>query len=83
MFAQPILVTVFLALGASAQRFGCGTADPSAEHVGMSKVLAAQEARQDFNLTERATVNVGVYVHVVASAQTAAGGWVTVSFSPS
>ncbi|KAH7361605.1 extracellular metalloprotease [Plectosphaerella cucumerina] len=77
MFAQPILVSVLLALGASAQRFGCGTAEPDAEHIGMSKVLAAQEARQDFNLTERATINVGVYFHVVASAQTAAGGWVT------
>ncbi|KAK7425577.1 hypothetical protein QQZ08_007900 [Neonectria magnoliae] len=59
--------------------FGCGTAPPSAEHIGMSKVLAAQEAKaeESGNLTTRATINVGVYFHVVARSQTVAGGYLT------
>ncbi|KAM0438645.1 hypothetical protein ACHAPT_001398 [Fusarium lateritium] len=58
--------------------FGCGTAEPSAEHIGMSKVLAAQEARAgDSNITARATINVGVYFHVVATSQTVSGGYLT------
>lgn len=63
-------------------RFQCGTSEPSAEHVGMSKILAAQEARaakSGGDLTTRATINVGVYFHVVASSQTVAGGYLTVS----
>ncbi|KAH8672373.1 metalloprotease [Ilyonectria robusta] len=60
-------------------RFGCGTAEPSAEHIGMSKVLAAQEAKaaDSGDLAARATINVGVYFHVVARSQTVAGGYLT------
>ncbi|KAM5349397.1 hypothetical protein ACJ41O_005902 [Fusarium nematophilum] len=60
-------------------KFGCATEEPSAEHIGMSKVLAAQEARaaESGNLTARATINVGVYFHVVASSQTVSGGYLT------
>jgi hypothetical protein len=60
--------------------FGCGTAEPDAEHIGMSKVLAAQEAKAG-NLTARqtATVNVGVYFHVVAASTSVANGYLTVS----
>lgn len=83
MIAHKILGAALLALGATAQRFGCGTADPSSEHIGMSKVLEAQEARRldSGNLTERAVINIGVYFHVVAQSQTVAGGWLTVRIS--
>lgn len=57
--------------------FGCGTAEPDAEHIGMSKVFAAQEARAAGNLTARATINVGVYFHVVAIGTTVANGYLT------
>lgn len=80
MIVPRVFAPLLLALGASAQQFGCGTADPDSEHIGMSKVLAAQEARRggSGNLTERATINVGVYFHVVAQSQTVAGGYLTV-----
>ncbi|KAH7120585.1 metalloprotease [Dactylonectria macrodidyma] len=60
-------------------RFGCGTADPSDEHIGMSKVFAAQEkkAAASGGVTTRATINVGVYFHVVAKSKTVAGGYLT------
>ncbi|TPX08811.1 uncharacterized protein E0L32_009751 [Thyridium curvatum] len=79
MIVPRVFAPLLLALGASAQQFGCGTADPDSEHIGMSKVLAAQEARRggSGNLTERATINVGVYFHVVAQSQTVAGGYLT------
>ncbi|KAF7551409.1 hypothetical protein G7Z17_g5016 [Cylindrodendrum hubeiense] len=60
-------------------RFGCGTSEPSAEHINMSKMLAAQEVRAAYSgkPTTRATINVGVYFHVVAQSQTVAGGYLT------
>ncbi|PKS05690.1 hypothetical protein jhhlp_007957 [Lomentospora prolificans] len=57
--------------------FGCGTAEPDAEHIGMSKVFAAQEAKTDGNLTARATINVGVYFHVVAAGSGVSDGYLT------
>ncbi|KAM0284654.1 hypothetical protein ACHAQH_001807 [Verticillium albo-atrum] len=64
---------------APSRSFGCGTHDPSAEHIGMSKVLAAQEARvlESGKVTTRATVNVNVYFHIVAASQTVANGYLT------
>ncbi|KAM0321802.1 hypothetical protein ACHAQA_009899 [Verticillium albo-atrum] len=61
------------------RNFGCATSEPSAEHIGMSKVLAAQEARvlESGNLTARALINVNVYFHVVAASQTVANGYLT------
>ncbi|KAH6689802.1 metalloprotease [Plectosphaerella plurivora] len=65
-----------LASGVSA-KFGCGSAEPDAEHRAFSKLLGVQEERRGGNFTERAPISVGVYFHVVASSQTVAGGYLT------
>ncbi|EEY15034.1 metalloprotease [Verticillium alfalfae VaMs.102] len=86
MLFKSLFVAAATAVGVSGhvareapRTFGCGTHEPSAEHVGMSKVLAAQEARvlESGNLTARATINVNVYFHVVAASQTVANGYLT------
>ncbi|CRK13801.1 Extracellular metalloprotease like protein [Verticillium longisporum] len=86
MLFKSLFVAAATAVGVSGhvareapRNFGCGTHEPSAEHVGMSKVLAAQEARvlESGNLTARATINVNVYFHVVAASQTVANGYLT------
>ncbi|KAG7141795.1 Extracellular metalloprotease like protein [Verticillium longisporum] len=86
LIASLLFVAAATAVGVSGhvareapRTFGCGTHEPSAEHVGMSKVLAAQEARvlESGNLTARATINVNVYFHVVAASQTVANGYLT------
>ncbi|GKT97432.1 metalloprotease 1 [Colletotrichum tofieldiae] len=62
-------------------RFGCGTHDPSPEHIEISKKLAEEEAANatsgNFRLAAAATINVPTYFHVVASSQTVANGYIT------
>ncbi|KAK2043333.1 extracellular metalloprotease [Colletotrichum somersetense] len=61
--------------------FGCGTHDPTPEHIEISKKLAQEEAANatlgNFGLTAAATITVPTYFHVVASSQTVANGYIT------
>lgn len=78
-------VVAALAAAASAAvtpaRLGCGTHDPTPEHIEISKKLAEEEAANNgtMSLMAAATINVNVYFHVVASSQTVANGYITVS----
>jgi len=58
--------------------FGCGTDQPSREHLQITQALAAEEAAfaASGNVTARATVNVDVYFHVIASSSSLSGGYV-------
>ncbi|KAM7194193.1 zincin [Rhypophila sp. PSN 637] len=60
-------------------RFGCGTDEPSRQHLQITQALAAQELSEarSGNLTARATINVDVYFHVLASSTSVADGYVT------
>ncbi|KAJ3949904.1 uncharacterized protein N0V96_001037 [Colletotrichum fioriniae] len=76
-------VVAALAAAASAAvtpaRLGCGTHDPTPEHIEISKKLAEEEAANNgtMSLMAAATINVNVYFHVVASSQTVANGYIT------
>ncbi|KAK1702152.1 hypothetical protein CaCOL14_001572 [Colletotrichum acutatum] len=76
-------VVAALAAAASAAvtpaRLGCGTHDPTPEHIEISKKLAEEEAANNgtVSLMAAATINVNVYFHVVASSQTVANGYIT------
>lgn len=61
-------------------RFGCGTDEPSRQHLQITQELAAEEAVQALsgNLTTRATINVDVYFHVLAASTSVADGYVSV-----
>ena len=64
--------------------FGCGTEEPSRAHVQISQALAVQEAemKASGNFSIAATINVKVYVHVVAASTSNADGYISVSLSP-
>lgn len=77
MLVTGLMATVAMAgtLGDRAQKFNCGAPQPSKQHLAISSEFAAKEA------ISRATVanaQIGVYMHVVASSTTAAGGYLTV-----
>lgn len=64
----------------------CGTHDPTEAHIEMSKQFATEEAALALTGNESfrvaATTTVKVYVHVVASSQSASGGYLSVSPCP-
>lgn len=67
--------------GAFAQR-ACGTPDPTEAQIAMSKLFQAREkeARIAGNFSAATqSITVNTYIHVVASAKTTAGGYLTVS----
>ncbi|OHE99990.1 metalloprotease [Colletotrichum orchidophilum] len=75
-------VVAALAAAASAAvtpaRLGCGTHDPTPEHIEISKKFAEEEAANNGTMSlMAATINVNVYFHVVASSQTVANGYLT------
>ncbi|OLN86652.1 Extracellular metalloprotease-like protein 1 [Colletotrichum chlorophyti] len=60
-------------------RFGCGTHDPTPEHIEISQKFAEEEkiAAESGEMSLQATINVPTYFHVVASSQTVANGYLT------
>lgn len=79
MQARELLVLAMAAMGVVAER--CGAPEPTEAQLAQAKSFLAQEqeARLAGNLTTAAaTIGVNVYFHVVASSQTAAGGYLTV-----
>jgi hypothetical protein len=61
----------------------CGTPHPTEEQLEVSRQMAVQEAaflaENGTNFKAQAAINANVYFHVVASAKTVAGGYLTVS----
>ncbi|KAF6828766.1 metalloprotease [Colletotrichum plurivorum] len=80
-----LLVAAFAASASAASipeargRPGCGTAEPTAEELELTKKLAELEEEKAANGTFSlmATINVPTYFHVVASSQTVANGYLT------
>jgi hypothetical protein len=76
----PAVFAATVLTAATPRPFGCGTREPSAEHVRISQKFADQE--EEFaasgNLSIAATINVDVYFHVVASSTAVSDGYVTV-----
>ncbi|CCF40023.1 hypothetical protein CH063_10702 [Colletotrichum higginsianum] len=90
MQAKFTLLAVLAAVASAAVtgergRLGCGTHEPTPEQIEIAKQLAEQEAAAanatsgEFSLAAAATINVNTYFHVVASSQTVANGYITVS----
>ncbi|KAH8910356.1 zincin [Coniochaeta sp. PMI_546] len=83
MYIKSFLVSAVFATTALAaatpKPFGCGTPEPSQEHVRISQKFAAQEKEfaASGNLSIAATINVDVYFHVVASSTAVSDGYVT------
>lgn len=84
MYVKSVLLPALFAALASAaatpKPFGCGTSEPSADHVKISQKFAAQEKEfaASGGLSIMATISVDVYFHVVASSTTVANGYITV-----
>lgn len=82
MQIKTALIAGLAATRAAAQRT-CGAPSPTAEQIEVSKHFAAQEeaARVAGNSTstQRASINVNVYFHVLASSNSASGGYLSVS----
>lgn len=59
----------------------CGFKEPSAEDIAIAQAFAAQEAaaNETMSLKVMATTNVNVYFHVIATSQSASGGYIPVS----
>ncbi len=76
----PAVFAVTILAAATPKPFGCGTPEPSQDHVRISQEFAAQEKEfaASGNLTIAATINVDVYFHVVASSTAVSDGYVTV-----
>ncbi|KAH8896425.1 metalloprotease, partial [Thozetella sp. PMI_491] len=72
------LVFAALAATVSAQR-RCGAPSPTEEQVAQAKAFAVQEAaaRVAGNVTARATINVNVYFHVLATSTSVSGGYLS------
>ncbi|KAK1968612.1 extracellular metalloprotease [Colletotrichum sublineola] len=86
MLAKFTLVTALAAVASAAVAgdrggFGCGTHDPTPEHIEISKKLAEEEALNatlgNFGVAAAATITVPTYFHVVASSQSVANGYIT------
>lgn len=83
MKTTTFLLTALAALGVVAQR-QCGSPEPTPEQIAEAKALFKTESalRLAGNATSRAAdITVNTYFHVVATSQTRAGGYVTVSSS--
>lgn len=81
MQIKSVLVAGLAASGAAAQR-ACGAPSPTPEQIEVAKHFAAEEeaARVAGNSTSaRASINVNVYFHVLASSNSASGGYLSVS----
>ena len=82
MQIKTALIAGLAASSAAAQR-SCGAPSPTPEQIEVSKLFAAQEeaARSAGNSTsaQRASINVNVYFHVLASSNSASGGYLSVS----
>ncbi|KAB5530383.1 extracellular metalloprotease [Coniochaeta sp. 2T2.1] len=75
----PALCAALASAAATPRPFGCGTHEPSAEHVKISQKFATQEKEfaASGNFSIMATINVDVYFHVVASSTALSDGYVT------
>lgn len=81
MQMRQIFALAVTAMGVASAKERCAAPEPTEAQIEASKKFLEQEreARLAGNLTTRATIEVNVYFHVVASAQTTAGGYLTVS----
>lgn len=73
-----------LAVSCAAAQRACGTPEPTKEQIATAKAFFAveQEARLAGNASAAASsIEVKVYFHVIATAKTAAGGYLSVSKS--
>lgn len=61
----------------------CGFKEPSAEDIAIAQTFAAQEAESlaaaNETMSIQATTTVNVYFHVIATSQSASGGYISVS----
>ncbi|KAK8127013.1 metalloprotease [Apiospora kogelbergensis] len=66
------------ASGALAADRLCGFKEPSAEDIAIAQAFAAEEAaaNETMSLKVMATTNVNVYFHVIATSQSASGGYI-------
>ena len=82
MQIKSVLLAGLAVSGAAAQR-ACGAPSPTPEQIEVAKHFAAEEeaARIAGNGTsaQRASINVNVYFHVLASSNSASGGYLSVS----
>lgn len=83
MMNKLVLLVTAAAAGAAAQR-ACGTTEPTEAQIAQAKIFQAQEKelRLAGNTTRAAAaadITVNTYVHVVASSETTAGGYLSVS----
>lgn len=80
MQIRSLLLAGVAASGALAERI-CGAPEPSAEQLAIANSFAVQEAMAlaAGNLTERATITVNTYFHVLASSTSVSGGYLSAS----
>ncbi|KAK0726900.1 metalloprotease MEP1-like protein [Lasiosphaeria miniovina] len=76
LLAAPALAAVAVEARPALTAFSCGTREPTESEFRLASILAAHEEAQG-NLTARATINIDVYVHVVASSTSLSGGYLT------
>lgn len=81
-----LVLLLAAAAGALAER-ACGTPEPTEAQIAQAKLFQAQEkemrlAGNTTRLAAAADITVNTYFHVVASARTTAGGYLTVGGSP-
>jgi hypothetical protein len=90
MYLKALILTAFAAASIIAvptvnDARTCGTPEPTEEQLQISGQMAIQEAQylaeNGTRFKAQAAINVNVYFHVVATAKTVAGGYLTVNKS--
>lgn len=80
MQIRSVLLACLAASGVSAAQRACGAPSPTAEQLEVAKAFAEEEEASLLagNATRKAAINVNVYFHVLASSNSASGGYLSV-----